>query len=56
LSPALIALPVMLMGIGQFGSGVLWGWAADRSGRCLAIILPAVIALPLVPLYLFTHD
>ena len=56
LSPALVALPVMLLSIGQFGSGVVWGWAADRIGRRLAIILPAVIALPLVPLYLFTHD
>ena len=56
LSPALVALPVMLLSIGQFGSGVAWGWAADRIGRRWAIILPAVIGLPLVPLYLFTHD
>ena len=56
LSPALVALPVMLLSIGQFGSGIVWGWLADRIGRRLAIILPAVIALPLVPLYLFTHD
>jgi MFS transporter, SHS family, lactate transporter len=55
LSPALVALPVMLLSIGQFGSGVVWGWAADRIGRRWAIILPAVIGLPLVPLYLFTH-
>src|ERR1700757_5045052 len=56
LSPALVALPVMLLSIGQFGSGAVWGWAADRIGRRLAIILPAVIALPLVPFYLFTSD
>ena len=56
LSPALVALPVMLLSIGQFGSGIVWGWLADRIGRRLAIILPAVIALPLVPLYLFTQD
>jgi SHS family lactate transporter-like MFS transporter len=48
LSPALVALPVMLLSIGQFGSGVVWGWAADRIGRRWAIILPAVIGLPVV--------
>ena len=56
LSPALVALPVMLMSIGQFGSGVAWGWVADRLGRRWAIILPAVIGLPIVPLYLFTDN
>ena len=56
LSPALVALPVMLMSIGQFGSGVAWGWVADRIGRRVAMIVPAAIGLPLVPLYLFTHD
>jgi SHS family lactate transporter-like MFS transporter len=56
LSPALVALPVMLLSIGQFGSGVVWGWVANRIGRRWAIILPAVIGLPLVPLYLFTQN
>ena len=56
LSPALVALPVMLMSIGQFGSGVLWGWVADRLGRRWAMILPAALGLPIVPLYLFTHS
>ena len=56
LSPGLVALPVMLLSIGQFGSGLVWGWAADRIGRRWAIILPALIGLPLVPLYLFTDN
>lgn len=56
LSPALVALPVMLLSIGQFGSGIAWGWMADRFGRRWAMILPAIIGVPLVPLYLFTHD
>ena len=56
LSPALVALPVMLLSLGQFGSGVAWGWMADRIGRRWAMILPALIGLPLVPLYLFTHN
>ena len=56
LSPALVALPVMLLSVGQFGSGVVWGWAADRIGRHWAIMLPALIRLPLVPLHLLTHS
>jgi MFS family permease len=56
LSPGLVALPVMLMSIGQFGSGAAWGWVADRLGRRWSIILPALIGVPLVPLYLFTHN
>jgi MFS transporter, SHS family, lactate transporter len=56
LSPALVALPVMLASLGQFGSGVAFGWLADRIGRRWAMLLPAIIGLPLVPLYLFTRD
>jgi MFS transporter, SHS family, lactate transporter len=56
LSPGLVALPVLLMSIGQFGSGVAWGWVADHLGRRWAMVLPALIGLPLVPLYLFTRD
>ena len=26
LSPALVALPMRLLSVGQFGSGVAWGW------------------------------
>jgi hypothetical protein len=56
LSPALVALPIMLQSLGQFASGISWGWVADRIGRRWAMILPGLGGLPLVPLYLFTHD
>jgi Major Facilitator Superfamily len=56
LSPGLVALPVMLLSIGQFGSGIAWSWVADRLGRRWAMILPALIGAPLVSLYLFTHN
>jgi len=56
LSPGLVALPVMLLSVGQFGSGLMWGWVADRIGRRWAMILPAALGIPLVPLYLFTHS
>jgi SHS family lactate transporter-like MFS transporter len=56
LSPALVALPVLLGSLGQFASGFGWGWLADRLGRRWGMILPALCGLPLAPLYLFTHD
>jgi MFS transporter, SHS family, lactate transporter len=56
LSPGLVALPVMLQSIVFFFSGFLWGWVADRVGRRWALILPALIGIPLVPLYLMTQD
>jgi len=56
LSPALVALPVMLQSICFFVSGSAWGWVADRIGRRWAMILPALCGLPITPLYLFTHN
>jgi MFS transporter, SHS family, lactate transporter len=56
LSPGLVALPVMLQSLGQFVAGFGFGWVSDQIGRRWAMILPALIGLPLVPLYLFTHD
>jgi SHS family lactate transporter-like MFS transporter len=31
-----------------------WGWTADIIGRRWAMIIPAAIAIPIAPLYLFT--
>jgi SHS family lactate transporter-like MFS transporter len=56
LSPGLVALPVMLQSIVFFLSGSLWGWFADRVGRRMAIILPALLTIPITPLYLMTGD
>lgn len=56
LSPGLVALPVMLQSLLFFVSGFFWGWVADRWGRRWAMIAPAIIGIPLVPLYLFTQD
>jgi SHS family lactate transporter-like MFS transporter len=33
-----------------------WGWVADRYGRKVAQILPALIAIPIAPLYLLTNN
>src|SRR5262244_2034079 len=56
LSPGLVALPVMLQSIVFFLSGSLWGWTADRVGRRIAIIIPALLTIPITPLYLMTGD
>jgi MFS transporter, SHS family, lactate transporter len=56
LSPALVALPVMLQSIVFFLSGSLYGFLADRIGRRWAIIAPALLTLPIAPLYLMTHN
>ncbi len=56
LSPTLVALPIMLQSLLFFVSGFIWGWVSDRIGRRWSMILPALIGLPLTPLYLFTQD
>ncbi len=56
LSPGLVALPVMLQSLMFFLSGTLWGWLADRVGRRWAIIIPALLTIPVAPAYLLTHD
>ncbi len=33
-----------------------WGWTADIIGRRWAMIIPAAIAIPIAPLYLFTNS
>jgi SHS family lactate transporter-like MFS transporter len=56
LSPGLVALPVMLQSTVFFLSGSVYGWLADRIGRRWAIIYPALLTIPVAPLYLLTHN
>jgi SHS family lactate transporter-like MFS transporter len=53
LSPALPATPIALANLLAFCSTTFWGWLSDRIGRRWAMILPALIAIPLAPFYLF---
>ena len=56
LSPGLVATPIFFANLGLFLSSCGWGWWADRFGRRWAIIIPALIALPLAPLYLLSTN
>jgi MFS transporter, SHS family, lactate transporter len=56
LSPGLIATPIFFANLGTFLASCGWGFWADRWGRRSAIIIPALIALPLAPLYLLSTD
>jgi len=56
LAPGLVATPIFFANLGLFLSTCGWGWWADRFGRRWAIIIPALIALPLAPLYLLSTN
>jgi MFS transporter, SHS family, lactate transporter len=56
LSPAYVALPVLLQSLAFFLSGFGWGFVADRIGRRWALILPAAIGILIAPAYLLTAN
>jgi SHS family lactate transporter-like MFS transporter len=56
LTPGHVALPVLLQSLMFFLSGSLWGLFSDRVGRRWAIILPALLTIPVAPLYLLTTN
>jgi MFS transporter, SHS family, lactate transporter len=56
LSPGAIGEIGVAANLVVFLSSIGWGWAADRWGRKAAQILPALIAIPIAPLYLMTSN
>jgi SHS family lactate transporter-like MFS transporter len=56
LSPALIATTIAFANILVFLGSCGWGWVSDRLGRRWAMLIPAVCAIPLVPIYLFSGN
>ena len=56
LSAALVALPVMLQNLLIFISCCCWGRVAGVLGSRWAMILPALLAIPVTPLYLLTNN
>ena len=56
LSPGFVALPIMLQNLVFFASGPVWGWLADHIGRRSAIIIPALLTIPIAPAYLLSDN
>jgi SHS family lactate transporter-like MFS transporter len=56
LSPAMVATPIAFANLAVFIAGGCWGWLADRIGRRWAMIIPALLAIPVAPLYLLTDN
>jgi SHS family lactate transporter-like MFS transporter len=48
------AVPFMFANIASFLGMCFWGWTADVIGRRWSMMIPAAIAIPIAPLYLFT--
>jgi MFS transporter, SHS family, lactate transporter len=56
LSPGAIGEVGVAANLVTFLSSAAWGWVADKLGRRPAMIIPALIAIPLAPLYLLTGN
>jgi len=56
LSPAAIGEVGVAANLVTFLSSIAWGWVADKYGRRASMIIPALIAIPLAPMYLLTND
>ena len=56
LSPALIATPIAFANLLVFFASSSWGWVSDKIGRRWAMIIPALCAIPLVPVYLLSGN
>jgi len=56
MSPALLAVPILLFNLVGFVAMSFWGWWGDRFGRRWAMIIPAALAVPIAPIYLLSSD
>jgi MFS transporter, SHS family, lactate transporter len=55
-TPLMVATPLFWANIVVFAGSGVWGAVADNWGRRPAIIVPAILAIFLTPLYLWTED
>jgi len=55
-TPLMVATPLFWANIVVFAGSCMWGVVADRWGRRPGIIVPALLAIFVTPLYLWTTD
>jgi len=55
-TPLMVATPLFWANIVVFAGSGFWGVVADKWGRRPAIIIPAIIAIFITPLYLWTEE
>jgi SHS family lactate transporter-like MFS transporter len=55
-SPGLVATPIAIANLVVFLASSVWGVLADRMGRRASMIIPALVAIAVTPLYLLTTD
>jgi SHS family lactate transporter-like MFS transporter len=55
-TPLMVATPLFWANIVVFAGSGLWGIVADKWGRRWAIIIPAIIAIFITPIYLWTKE
>jgi SHS family lactate transporter-like MFS transporter len=55
-TPAMVAVPLFWANIVVFLGNMIWGIVADRYGRRPAIYVPALLAILVTPLYLWTEN
>lgn len=53
-SPAVVTLLTMALNVGAIVGGVVFGSLSERIGRRRAIVLAALLALPIIPLWAFS--
>ena len=56
LSPAMLAIPIMIANVVVLLAAGFWGWVADHFSRRLSMIIPGVLSIPLAFWYLLTGD
>src|SRR6201988_2588936 len=56
LSPKTVSLIAIVYNVGALLGGILFGTLSERIGRRRAIVIAAVLAIPIVPLWAYSHS
>jgi SHS family lactate transporter-like MFS transporter len=56
LTPKIVGLIGVLYGLGSIGGGIAFGALSEKWGRKRAIVVAALLAIPVIPLYAYGHS